>query len=118
AVLRGHVRVVAGTRAAMFAPVAELGLVVLWDEGNDLHAEPRAPYPHARDVLLLRAHRAGAAALIGGYARTAEAAQLIATGWAKPLAADRPTVRASTPLVKTSGDDAELARDQAAQTAR
>ncbi|HSR85496.1 MAG TPA: primosome assembly protein PriA, partial [Streptosporangiaceae bacterium] len=47
AVARGDVNVVAGTRSAMFAPVADLGLVVLWDEGDDLHAEPRAPYPHA-----------------------------------------------------------------------
>ena len=46
----------------MFAPVAGLGLVVLWDDGDDLHAEPRAPYPHAREVLVLRAHRTGAAA--------------------------------------------------------
>ena len=68
-------RVVAGTRAAMFAPVRDLGLVVLWDDGDDLHAEPRAPYPHAREVLALRAHRTGAAALIGGFARTAEADQ-------------------------------------------
>ncbi|MGN6793428.1 MAG: primosomal protein N' [Streptosporangiaceae bacterium] len=118
AALRGQVKVVAGTRSATFAPVADLGLVVLWDEGDDLHAEPRAPYPHARDVLLLRAHRSGAAALVGGYARTAEAAQLIATGWAKPLEADRPTVRAFAPLVRTAGDDAELARDEAARTAR
>jgi primosomal protein N' (replication factor Y) len=118
AVLRGHVRVVAGTRSAMFAPVADLGLVVLWDEGNDLHAEPRAPYPHARDVLLLRAHRSAAAALLGGYARTAEAAQLLATGWAKSLAAGRPAVRACAPLIRTAGDDAELARDEAARTAR
>jgi primosomal protein N' (replication factor Y) len=51
AVRRGLVRVVAGTRAAMFAPVAGLGLVVLWDDGDDLHAEPRAPYPNAREVL-------------------------------------------------------------------
>ena len=64
AVRRGLVQVVAGTRAAMFAPVAELGLVVLWDDGDDLHAEPRAPYPNAREVLALRAHRSGAAALI------------------------------------------------------
>jgi len=54
AVLRGTVRVVAGTRAAMFAPVRQLGLVVLWDDGDDLHAEPRAPYPNAREVLALR----------------------------------------------------------------
>jgi len=81
-VARGTVRVVAGTRAAMFAPVRDLGLVVIWDDGDDLHAEPRAPYPHAREVLALRAHRAAAGALIGGFARTAEASRLIGTGWA------------------------------------
>ena len=86
AVLPGCVRVVAGTRAAMFAPVGDLGLVVLWDDGDDLHAEPRAPYPNAREVLALRAHRSGAAALIGGFARTTELTQLVAAGWAKPLA--------------------------------
>ena len=89
AVRRGLVQVVAGTRAAMFAPVAELGLVVLWDDGDDLHAEPRAPYPNAREVLALRAHRSGAAALIGGFARTAELTQLVAGGWARPLAGGR-----------------------------
>jgi len=75
--LREETLIVAGTRAAIFAPVRELGLVVLWDDGDDLHAEPRAPYPNAREVLALRAHRAGAAALIGGFARTAELAQLV-----------------------------------------
>ena len=59
--------------------VANLGLVVIWDDGDDLHAEPRAPYPHAREVLALRAHRARAAALIGGFARTAEATSLVAS---------------------------------------
>jgi primosomal protein N' (replication factor Y) len=110
--------VVAGTRSAMFAPVRELGLVVLWDEGDDLLAEPRAPYPHAREVLALRAHRAGAAALIGGFARTAEAAQLVAGGWARPLAAERGIVRRWAPAVVTAGEDGELARDEAARSAR
>ena len=54
---------VVGTRAAAFAPVADLGLVVVWDDGDDLHAEPRAPYPHVREVLALRAHLTGAAVL-------------------------------------------------------
>ena len=117
-VLRGERRIVTGTRSAMFAPVADLGLVVLWDEGNDLHAEPRAPYPHARDVLLLRAYRCRAAALVGGFARTAEAAQLVATGWAKELAADRQTVREFAPMVAAAGEDDELGRDEAARTAR
>ena len=118
AAARGEVAVVAGTRSAMFAPVRDLGLVVLWDEGDDLHAEPRAPYPHAREVLAIRAHRAGAAALIGGFARTAEAAQLLATGWARPLTADRAVVRAAAPAVLPAGEDLELARDEAARSAR
>jgi len=118
AAVRGEVSVVAGTRSAMFAPVAGLGLVVLWDEGDDLHAEPRSPYPHAREVLALRAHRARCAALIGGFARTAEAAQLISSGWARPLAASRTVLRQFAPAVQPAGEEAELARDEAAQSAR
>jgi primosomal protein N' (replication factor Y) len=115
---RGLVRVVAGTRAAMFAPVAELGLVVLWDDGDDLHAEPRAPYPNAREVLALRAHRTGAAALIGGFARTAELTQLVAGGWARPLLGRPEVLRQAAPRVRAAPDEAELARDAAAMTAR
>jgi primosomal protein N' (replication factor Y) (superfamily II helicase) len=118
AVRRGLVQVVAGTRAAMFAPVAALGLVVLWDDGDDLHAEPRAPYPNAREVLALRAHRTGAAALIGGFARTAELSQLVAGGWARPLAGSPEALRQAAPRVRAAPDEAELARDAAAMTAR
>ena len=118
AVRRGTVRVAAGTRAAAFAPVADLGLVAIWDDGDDLHAEPRAPYPHARDLLVLRAHLAGTAALLGGHARTAEAQQLIRTGWAREVTADRAAVRRAAPRVAAAGDDAELARDPGARSAR
>ena len=117
-VLRGEVRIVAGLRAAMFAPVRDLGLVVAWDDGDDLHEERRAPYPHTREVLALRAHRQKAAALIGGFARTAETTQLVATGWARPLIAARPTVRSLAPLIRGTGDGDELARDGAASSAR
>jgi primosomal protein N' (replication factor Y) len=115
---RGLVRVVAGTRAAMFAPVTDLGLVVLWDDGDDLHAEPRAPYPNAREVLALRAHQSRAAALIGGFARTTELTQLVAAGWARPLTGGPETLRPSMPMVRAAPDEAELARDAAAMTAR
>ena len=118
AVARGEVKVVAGTRSAMFAPVADLGLVVLWDEGDDLHAEPRAPYPHAREVLVRRAYLQHAGALIGGFVRTAEAALLVSSGWARSLGADRAVVRQYAPAVQPAGDDPELARDEAARSAR
>ncbi len=105
AVRRGSGRVVVGTRAAAFAPVRDLGLVVVWDDGDDLHKEPRAPYPHTRDILLLRAHAEGAAAVIGGFAVTAEAAELVRQGWAKPVGADRSTVRRLAPLVQAPATD-------------
>ena len=57
AVRRGAVRAVIGTRAAAYAPVADLGLLAIWDDGDDLYDEPRAPYAHTRDVLVLRARR-------------------------------------------------------------
>lgn len=117
-VLRGQVRVVVGTRGAVFAPVSVLGLVVLWDDGDDVHADQHAPYPHARTVLAMRAHREGAGALIGGYTRTTDAQLLVEAGWAHPLVADRSTLRRYAPVVKAAGDDRELARDEAARSAR
>jgi primosomal protein N' (replication factor Y) len=93
AVSRGARRIVVGTRSAAFAPVHDLGLVVLWDDGDDLHAEPRAPYPHTREVLLVRAEQQGTAVLLGGVARTPEAEQLVVTGWAHELAVPREVLR-------------------------
>jgi primosomal protein N' (replication factor Y) len=116
-VRRGEVRAVVGTRAAAFAPVADLGLVVTWDDGDDLHAEPRAPYVHVRDVLVLRAHLSGAAVLLGGHARTAEAQLLVDSGWARSLEAPRDVVRTTAPRVEGGSDD-DLARDPLARAAR
>ncbi|MFC7307667.1 primosomal protein N' [Streptomyces monticola] len=117
AVRRGSVRAVVGTRAAMFAPVQNLGLVAIWDDGDGSHSEPHAPQPHARDVLLLRAAHDKCAFLLGSWSCTVEAAQLVESGWALPLAADREQVRGAAPLVRTVGDG-DLARDEAARAAR
>ncbi|MBB2990467.1 primosomal protein N' (replication factor Y) [Mycolicibacterium iranicum] len=118
-VLRGDARVVIGTRSAVFAPVADLGLVVMWDDGDDSLAEPRAPYPHAREVAMLRAHQLRCAAMIGGYARTAEAQALVRSGWAHDLTATRQTVRTHAPRVIALEDSAYAhERDAAARTAR
>ncbi|MDT5225323.1 MAG: hypothetical protein QOG19_2730 [Mycobacterium sp.] len=119
AALRGSARVVIGTRSAVFAPVTDLGLVMVWSDADDSLAEPRAPYPHAREVAMLRAHQARCAALIGGYARTAEAQALVRSGWAHDVVAPRPVVRTRTPRV-VALDDSGYAeeRDRAARTAR
>ncbi|ETW23953.1 primosomal protein N' [Mycobacterium gastri] len=119
AALRGSARLVIGTRSAVFAPLTDLGLVMVWADGDDSLAEPRAPYPHAREVAMLRAHQARCAALIGGYARTAEAHALVRSGWAHDIVAARPVVRARSPRV-VALDDSGYAeeRDPAARTAR
>ncbi|MFD9332187.1 MULTISPECIES: primosomal protein N' [unclassified Streptomyces] len=117
AVRRGSVRAVVGTRAAMFAPVRDLGLVVIWDDGDGSHSEPHAPQPHAREVLLLRAAHDKCAFLLGSWGCTVEAAQLVESGWALPLVAEREQVRGVAPLVRTVGDG-DLARDEAARAAR
>jgi primosomal protein N' (replication factor Y) len=98
--------------------VAKLGLVVIWDDGDDLHAEPRAPYPHAREVLLTRAGLADCAALVAGFARTGEGQLLLETGWAKEISATRDVLRGRAPAVAPTGDDPQLARDPGAATAR
>jgi primosomal protein N' (replication factor Y) len=101
----------------MFAPVADLGLVVLWGDGEETLAEPHAPYPHARDVLALRAERENAAFLLGSPGRTVQAQALLASGWARELAAPRDVVRARAPRVRAL-TSVELARDGAAAAAR
>lgn len=119
AVLRGQAQVVIGTRSAVFAPVSNLGLVLVWDDGDDNLAEPRAPYPHAREVAMLRAHQLRCAAIIGGYARTAEAQALVRTRWAHDVVAARPVVRAAAPRVVALEDSGYAQeRDPAAHTAR
>jgi primosomal protein N' (replication factor Y) len=117
AVSRGTVRAVVGTRAAMFAPVRDLGLVAIWDDADASHSDDHAPQPHAREVLLLRAAHERTGFLLGGHGCTVEAAQLVETGWARPVAAGRETVRAVAPRVRTTAEGDE-ARDPAARAAR
>jgi primosomal protein N' (replication factor Y) len=119
AVRRGSARIVLGTRATAFAPVEDPGLVVVWDDGDDLHADQRSPYAHVREVLALRAHLSGAALVVGGFARTAEAQLLVETGWAHELVASRDEVRRSAPRVTAIGEtDVQISRDPAARAAR
>jgi primosomal protein N' (replication factor Y) len=117
-VLRGQARVVVGTRAAALAPVPDLGLVVCWDDGDDLHAEPHAPYWHVREVLALRSETQGAAALFGGFARSAELQRMVLQDWARSVVATRSQIRMLAPRVLLAGEGAEPSRDAAASTAR
>ncbi len=116
--LAGTARVAIGTRSAAYAPVRDLGLTVCWDDGDDLHIEQRAPYAHAREVLLLRTEQAGAACLLAGHARSTEVQRLVETGWVLPVEADRTLVRRTVPRVVNTADSFEQERDPLARIAR
>lgn len=117
-VLRGHVRIVIGTRAAAFAPVRDLGLLAWWDDGDSSLDEPRAPYPHVREVLALRAGLEGAALLAAGWTRSVVVEQWVREDRLKSIAAPRGLVRRSTARVRVASDETEGARDVSGAHAR
>ncbi|WP_138418883.1 primosomal protein N' [Sinomonas gamaensis] len=116
--LSGRAKVAVGTRGAALAPVRNLGLVVCWDDGDDLHAEPRAPYFHAREVCLLRSELDGAALLLAGHAVSAETQRLVESGWLQRIAASRTELRRRLPRAVSTSDSFESARDPYARIAR
>ncbi len=69
----GQARVVIGSRSVAFWPLERLGLAVVLDEANPAYKERRAPYHHAREVVLERARRTGAVALLHGLVPSAAA---------------------------------------------
>jgi primosomal protein N' (replication factor Y) len=110
-VLRGHVRCVVGTRAAMFAPVRDLGLVAWWDDGDDSLVEQRAPYPAVREVLRARARLAAAALLTGGLTRTTSVQQWVESGEMRSVEADAAARRRAAPRVVVAGEGTDVERD-------
>src|SRR5213075_2953032 len=72
----GRYDVVVGTRPAVFAPIADLGLLYVSRESHAAHREDRAPYHHVRDVALRRARLAGATCVLAAVCPSAEAAAL------------------------------------------
>lgn len=64
-ILGGEVRIVVGTRSAVFAPVRRLGLIVIDHEEDASYKEERSPRYHARRVAQERAARGGAAVIWG-----------------------------------------------------
>ena len=117
-VLSGAAGVAVGTRSAAYAPVRNLGLVVCWDDGDDLHIEQRSPYAHSREVLLLRAGQEGAACLLAAHSRSTETERLVASGWAQAVEAERTVLRRTVPRVLNTADSFELEHDPLARIAR
>jgi primosomal protein N' (replication factor Y) len=65
ALRRGRVQVAIGARSALFAPVADLGLIVVDEEHDPSFKQDEGFRYHARDMALLRAQYAGAVCILG-----------------------------------------------------
>ena len=73
----GRFDVVVGTRPAVFAPLHDLGLILVARESHPAHREDRAPYYHVRDVALARARAVGATCVLSSLCPSAEASTAV-----------------------------------------
>jgi primosomal protein N' (replication factor Y) len=62
---RGDARMVVGTRSAVFAPVADLALIIVDEEHDSSYKQEETPRYHARDIAVMRAKMANAVVVLG-----------------------------------------------------
>jgi primosomal protein N' (replication factor Y) len=77
---RGAVDVVVGTRSAVFAPIDDVGLIVVDEEHDASYKQEESPRYNARDVAIVRAQRAGALVLLGSATPSLESYHHAMTG--------------------------------------
>lgn len=76
----GEARVVVGARSAIFAPVADLGLIVIDEEHDGAYKQDSAPRYHARTVAAERARREGATLVLGSATPCVESRHMAEVG--------------------------------------
>jgi primosomal protein N' (replication factor Y) (superfamily II helicase) len=77
---RGEAPIVVGTRSAIFAPVPNLGLVLVDEEHDQSYKQEETPRYNARDVAVMRAKLAGAVVVLGSATPSLESWQNSAQG--------------------------------------
>jgi primosomal protein N' (replication factor Y) len=97
----GKVRVAMGARSALFAPIASLGLVIVDEEHDSSFKQEEGVRYHARDMAILRAHRASAVCVLGSATPSLETEWLVRTHKATKLSLpDRARADALLPAVE------------------
>ncbi len=96
ALLSGRVRVAIGARSALFGPVPSLGLIIVDEEHDGSFKQEEGVRYNARDMALLRAHRAGATIILGSATPSLESFELAMRGKLKMLELPARAVKEAT----------------------
>ena len=73
--------IVIGSRSTIFAPVRNLGQIIVWDDGDHSHKDQSAPYSHTRDIALIRQQQENCELHFLGHTRSTEVERLRQIGY-------------------------------------
>lgn len=97
---RGEVRIVVGTRSAIFAPVPQLGLLILDEEQEEAYKQEETPRYHARNVAVARARLVGATVLLGSATPSVESYYAATRGRSRLVRLPERVTRYALPTVE------------------
>lgn len=110
ACLNDEPKVIVGNRSAVYAPSTTPSLIMVWDDGDPLLAEPLSPYVHSRDAALIRQEQQGCALIVVNHARTSEMERLVQLGWCSEILPVKRYAPKVIPTAQQSADDPLAAR--------
>ncbi len=97
---RGEVRIVVGARSAIFAPLPNVGIIIVDEEHDSSYKQGETPRYHARDVAIMRARMNNAVCVVGSATPSIESAHNATKGKSTRLALTRRATNASLPSVE------------------
>ncbi|MDO5719836.1 MAG: hypothetical protein Q4P05_03795 [Actinomycetaceae bacterium] len=106
--LIGTIDVIIGTRSSIYAPLDALGVIVIFDPGDDRLQDPQAPYLSAIDIGVRRAYRENCSLILAAMSISISAATLVRAGWAALVQPSIEEFRALTAVVHIPDDDDRL----------